>query len=108
LICSVVIGAYFVYDYPGILQASIMKDFDVSTTTYGLLYSVYSMPNIILPVFTGVLITGMGKGWSVIVFAGLVFLGNSLMILGPLLPNYWLVVVGRCVYGIGSETVMVM
>ena len=108
LICSVVIGAYFVYDYPGILQKNIMEEFNVSTTTYGLLYTVYSTPNWVLPVFTGIIINGMGKGRSVIVFAGLCFLGNVIMILGPLIPNYWLLVVGRAVFGIGSETVMVM
>lgn len=30
------------------------------------------------------------------------------MIAGPLVPNYWIVVVGRLIFGIGSETMILM
>ena len=30
------------------------------------------------------------------------------MVLGPSTSNYWIVVLGRCIYGIGSELMMVM
>ena len=52
-----------------------MKEFDLKTTTYSLLYSVYSFPNLIVPVFTGIIINKLGKRKTVILFTALVFLG---------------------------------
>jgi hypothetical protein len=49
-------GNYFSYDFPAVLQKQIQDQFHVSEFDYNLLYSVYSLPNIVLPLFGGVLI----------------------------------------------------
>ena len=41
-------------------------------------------------------------------FTGLVFLGQGIMIFGPAFASYWIVVLGRCIYGIGSETMSIL
>jgi hypothetical protein len=46
-----------------------------SESKYNLLYSVYSYPNIILPLFGGLLIDKLGIGISIIVFSSLLTLG---------------------------------
>ena len=53
-------GGYFCYDNPAELETAIEKEFNIDTTTYSVLYSVYSFPNMILPLFTGLLFLRIG------------------------------------------------
>ena len=108
LICLFVSGAYFCTDFPGELETFIIKDFTVSTTVYSLLYSVYAFPNMIIPLFSGVIILKFGKGNSVILFTFLVVLGQFIMIFGPMYDIYYLCVIGRGIFGIGCETMNVI
>ena len=75
LICFLVCGSYFCYDNPATLQIAIMETFDVSVAQYSLLYSIYSFPNIIIPIFGGKLIDKYGKGKCLITTTLLVFAG---------------------------------
>jgi hypothetical protein len=55
-----------------------MQDYKVSVTTYSYLYSVYSLPNIIIPLFGGFIVQKVGAGKGLIITTFLVFLGQTL------------------------------
>ena len=70
-----IFGGYWSYDNPASLQTLIMKDYKISVTVYSYLYSIYSLPNIILPLFGGLVIERIGLGRGLILTTGLVFIG---------------------------------
>ena len=102
--CLCVCGNYFVFDFPAELERDIIKEFGLNTTVYSLLYAVYSFPNMILPLFSGLIIIKIGKGNAMLLFMSLVVLGNSIMILAPYFHYYPFLVIGRCIFGMGCET----
>lgn len=48
---------------------------DLNNLQFNMLYSIYSLPNIILPFFGGMLIDKMGVRFSIIVFSSIIILG---------------------------------
>ena len=67
LICLIACGGYFCYDLPACLEYVIMNIYDVDVTTYSLLYSVYSFPNMVMPLYGGKIIDKLGKGNGLII-----------------------------------------
>ena len=53
-------GNYFCYDFPAVLEESLEHYFNIKPVQYNLLYSVYSLPNIVLPLFGGILLDFIG------------------------------------------------
>jgi len=51
LACCFLLGSYFCYDNPGPLETQLERDFHMNSATYALLYTVYSAPNMVLPIF---------------------------------------------------------
>mmetsp|Transcript_26194 Transcript_26194/g.23054 ORF Transcript_26194/g.23054 Transcript_26194/m.23054 type:complete len:297 (-) Transcript_26194:511-1401(-) len=74
---------------------------------YNLLYSVYSLPNIVLPFVGGYLLDYFGIKFGVILYNGLICVGQLLFCLGCHLGNYSLLILGRAVFGIGAESLNV-
>lgn len=58
--CSFLMGSYFCYDNPGSIETTLEDDMKISTTQYSLLYSVYSYPNTVLPIFGGIFLDMIG------------------------------------------------
>ena len=52
-----------------------MNDFDVDQPTVMLLFGVYNMPNIIIPLFGGLIIDKIGMRTGLMVFSIVVLLG---------------------------------
>jgi MFS family permease len=98
-------GSYFVYDNPAALQDVMMSDLRITTDKFTLFYSVYSWPNVILCFFGGFLIDRVfGVRWGAIIFCGLVTVGQIVFSLGALVNTYWLMNVGRFIFGMGGES----
>ena len=51
------------------------KDLNISTSTFNLLYSVYSYPNTVLPIFGGIFLDIIGLRLGILVFSGILTLG---------------------------------
>lgn len=110
--CVLTFGAYFSQDVPGAVGTKKMSEFyDVSTTGYSLLYSVYALPNMVLPLIGGMLIDRyLGPKFGGILFAGVVVLGQAIFSLGTLFPTsggYYVGLFGRFVFGLGGENLAV-
>jgi MFS family permease len=75
LACFFVMGNYFCYDYPACLEEAIETEFNVTPTGYGLTYSVYAIPNIVLPLFGGILFDKYGNRICLVVFTAILAIG---------------------------------
>ena len=102
-----VFGNYFNYDYPGSLENAIKNEFNVSTSTYGLLYSGYALPNIVMPFFSGLFFDKFGTRKGLLMFASLVCLGAFLFTHGGYIMDFNYLLAGRVIYGIGAEAMYV-
>jgi MFS family permease len=101
-------GSYFCYDNPGALEKHIETDMHVTTSTYMGLYSWYSWPNVILCFFGGFLIDRLfGIRMGAIIFTAFVMGGQVVFALGAFLNQFWLMDLGRFIFGIGGESLAV-
>lgn len=69
-----------------------------------MLYSIYSAPNIILPFFGGILIDKIGVRISIFIFSTILIFGQSIVVIGGYTLSYGTLLAGRCIFGIGSES----
>lgn len=70
-----VLGVWFCIDYPASLEQQIESEFKVSQSSYGLLYSTFAIPNIVMPLVGGVLFDKLGVRYGLILFTAVVCLG---------------------------------
>ena len=104
MLCFAMLSIYYCYDNPAALQNQILDTYNLTSVQYNTLYSIYALPNIIIPFFGGVLTDMLGPRTTVIVFFLCVMLGQGLFAIGASIGYYSLMVAGRCLFGIGSET----
>ncbi|KAL4501214.1 hypothetical protein ABPG73_013952 [Tetrahymena malaccensis] len=109
LACLIMIGSYMCYDFPQTLQSQLQKTNGYSDTQVNLLYSVYSFPNIILPLIGGYLIDFIGIRKGVFAFTFILIIGQALCMISEIdsVQSYALLVVGRVVFGLGGENLSV-
>lgn len=101
-------GSYYCYDGPGALQEQIEKNMTVTTTQFASLYSWYSWPNTILCFLGGFLIDRLfGIRLGAIIFSSIIIGGQVLFAMGGLLNHFWLMQLGRFVFGVGGESLAV-
>jgi len=74
---------------------------------YNLLYSVYSFPNVILPLFGGMFVDKIGANYCILIFMCILSGGQAVFALGVSARNYALVLAGRTLYGFGGESLAV-
>lgn len=76
LICTTLtIGLQWSDQIPNILQIKFKDFYQIDEVYYSLTYSIYAFPNIIIPLFGGLLIYSIGKGSALIFVSSLVTLG---------------------------------
>ena len=100
-------GNYFIYDNPSALQTQIESRLNIDTTEYSQLYSVYSYPNIILPLFGGFFIDYVGVRIGIVIFATFICAGQVVFALGCSAKLYWVAILGRIIFGFGGESLTV-
>ncbi|XP_071453924.1 lysosomal dipeptide transporter MFSD1-like [Hetaerina americana] len=106
--CLLGFGSYFCYDNPGALQDNFKADMGLTTAEFVYLYSWYSWPNVILCFVGGFLIDRVfGIRLGTVIYATLVFIGAVIFALGGIFDAFWLMVVGRFIFGIGGESLSV-
>jgi len=108
-------GVYFSLDIPAALHQQL-KDYMSSASTssgtsfsvkFNLLFSVYSIPNIILPFFGGTIVDHLGAHTSTLLFASLTLVGQIIFAIGTSRKSWNLMLFGRTVYGLGGESISV-
>eukprot|EP01084_Bolivina_argentea_P141150 248068_1 len=107
LSCWAMFGSYYCYDNPTALANQFQDKYNLTDTQYNLLYSVYSFPNIILPLFGGALIDKIGAEISLLIFLCFITAGQALFAFAASINSYPLMLIGRVVYGFGGESLCV-
>ena len=104
LLCFARLGIVFCIDTPAPLEGAIISVMNVDVTRYELLNSLYSWPNVVVPVLGGILIDKVfGLRLGFLIFFTIGCLGLAFVSLGAYLNWFWLMLVGRFVYGGGGE-----
>lgn len=105
--------SYYCLDNPSALHDALKhhfsKDFSEKRFEhyFSLMYSVYALPNIVLPFFGGLLIDRFGYRWMNMVFGLFLVLGHSIFAAGIQSQDMTVVLVGRTVFGFGGECIIV-
>lgn len=100
-------GNDYCYDLPQALQTQIQETLGVGELKYNLLYSLYSFPNIILPFIGGLVLDYFGINVGLILYNILIILGQSFYTFGSYGHDFNLMVLGRVIIGVGSESLNV-
>ncbi|TPX36637.1 hypothetical protein SmJEL517_g01304 [Synchytrium microbalum] len=110
-VCILLAGNYYAYDTPSSLNVPLREhlgsDYDTWQWQINLLYSVYSLPNIFLPLIGGFLIDRLGTTTMLLVFSALVCLGQALFAFGVSSKSFAIMLAGRILFGIGGESLEV-
>ncbi|XP_065070271.1 major facilitator superfamily domain-containing protein 1-like [Rhopilema esculentum] len=107
-LCFLSFGVYFCYDNPAALQETILADMSINKESFMNLYAWYSWPSVIMAMSGGFLIDRVfGVRLSAIIFASFITLGQVIFGLGAYLQKFWVMEAGRCVFGLGGETLAV-
>lgn len=108
LICLLGFGNYFCYDTPGALEIPIEDAMSATTSQFTSLNALYSWPNVIMCFIGGLLIDKvLGIRLGAIVFLALLVIGQLMVSLGAFSGLFWLMQLGRFVYGLGGESLSV-
>ena len=118
LACFIVLGSYFCYDNPNALSKELKQKVTHDGSNeikYNQLYSIYSYPNMILPLFGGVLIDKIGLNFATIFFSILLVIGQAVFAVSGYMGTedrnnnfpYILALIGRFVFGLGGESLSV-
>ncbi|KAL0973069.1 hypothetical protein UPYG_G00198490 [Umbra pygmaea] len=106
--CFLGFGSYFCYDNPAALQTQVIQDMDLNTSMFMQLYAWYSWPNVVLCFLGGFLLDRVfGIRAGTIIFSLFVCAGQVIVAIGALSNKFWLMNVGRFVFGIGGESLAV-
>ena len=105
LLCA---GYCYVFDFPQALEDALLHSLKVDTIKISMLYSIYSLPNIFFSPITGYIIEKIGCNNSAILYCALIFAGQAVVYYGIQIENYWVVLSGRGIYGIGAEGITIL
>jgi MFS family permease len=74
---------------------------------FSLLYSVYAMPNIVLPLFLGLCTDWLGVRKLLVLMSSLILVGHTIVSVGSGSCSWSLMVLGRVIFGFGGESIQV-
>ena len=111
LSCWIMFGNYYAYDNPSALNLPLQKWMPFTGPLFNywlsLCYSVYSFPNIILPLLAGTWIERYGLNKSLLLLSVLNCLGQAVFSIGIGWRSFWITLIGRFIFGLGGECLAV-
>ena len=102
-----VFGNDYCYDIPQALENPLKEQLGIDEVKYNLLYSLYSLPNILLPFIGGYILDYFGIKFGVLLYNFLIITGQALFTFGSYTHNYPLLIAGRVLFGTGAESLNV-
>lgn len=105
LACTFVISNYFCYDNPAAVQEGLEDEF--TAFEYSLLYVFYAVPNVFLPLTSGIILDKLGHRNGLIIFTVILCLGQGIFMYGGYQKSFAAMAIGRGLFGIGCESMYV-
>eukprot|EP00397_Hematodinium_sp_SG-2012_P008968 GEMP01009040.1.p1 GENE.GEMP01009040.1~~GEMP01009040.1.p1 ORF type:complete len:515 (+),score=90.33 GEMP01009040.1:30-1547(+) len=96
-------GSYYAFDFPAAARGEILEWMNINSESFATIMACYSLPNVILPIFGGVLVDNIGIRRSLVLFATLNLIGQGLFSVGLRRRQFYFVCFGRFVFGLGGE-----
>lgn len=103
-------GDYYCYDIPAALYSQMDEYFgkpDDFETLFSLLYTLYAVPNIVLPFFGGYFTDKWGARFCLLMFSSLLTIGQVVFALGLSIKSWPVMYLGRIIFGCGGENMNV-
>lgn len=100
----VIFGAYYAFDALSPIASYIIKDMGITRAQYGLLFSYYSLPNLIMVLVGGILLDKIGIRKAGSLFTALCAIGVLLTAAGT---SFQLMLLGRFIFGLGAESLLI-
>ncbi|EGR34440.1 major facilitator superfamily protein, putative [Ichthyophthirius multifiliis] len=100
----------YILDIPAVLRSELVEHFtpvygkEDAEIYYSFLYTVYSMPNIVLPLYGGVLSDLIGYRKMTIIFLLFITIGQIIITCGINVKSLKIMILGRFIFGIGGES----
>ena len=111
LCCISTFGDYYCFDNPGAVHDHLESQFDFLGINfeyyYNLLYSIYSIVNICIPLIGGNLIKIYGNKNMFLIFALIIVIGQLIVYLGCKNNSIYTMLVGRVIFGLGGDNLNV-
>ncbi|KAH9106702.1 hypothetical protein AeMF1_017761 [Aphanomyces euteiches] len=109
LSCTLMIGNYYCFDNPAALKSQLQQHFndlpaDRYEFLYNMLYTLYSIPNIVLPFFGGFLVDRLGARFTILLFASIITVGQIVFAIGCSTTQFNTMLFGRVIFGLGGES----
>jgi MFS family permease len=104
LICFWALGGYAAYDAVGVVKLALMSNLGIDETQFAWLYSAYTVPSIFIPTVAGRLTDLYGTRSSLLISLSVSFVGGALVALGASWHSYAIMIVGRVLFGLGTES----
>ena len=101
----VVFGAYYAFDALSPIASFIISDMGISRAQYGLLFSYYSLPNLVMVLVGGILLDKIGIRRAGNLFTGLCATGVLLTAAAG--SSFSLMLLGRFIFGLGAESLLI-
>lgn len=106
----VMIGSYYSMDIPAALHQQLRNFMPPSTRFeyyFNLLFTLYSLPNIVLPFIGGTLVDKYSAPTCLVIFSFLLLIGQIVFAIGTSFQSWNLMLIGRIIYGFGGENICV-
>ena len=97
-------GNYYVYDSISPLADLLASQLNFTDADIGKMNAIYSLPNIFMVLIGGIIIDRLGPRKSAFIFSVLCMIGT---VLTAILPNLTVMLIGRLVFGLGAESLIV-
>ncbi|CDW80086.1 major facilitator superfamily protein [Stylonychia lemnae] len=81
----------------------IIDEFQITNVEFGMLFSIYSIPNIFLALLMGYFTDRIGIRNATTIYTLATLIGQLLFALSPIVSSYNLALIGRLIHGVSSE-----
>ena len=107
LACFSCFGDYFAVDLGQSLQTYVERNLGLEDFQYNLIFSIFSIPNIVIPCAGGVIISTLGLRLSYNLFSILIILGMGITTVGAARSDFVLMLFGRFIFALGGDTIII-
>ncbi|KAL6309994.1 MFS general substrate transporter [Sparassis latifolia] len=106
--CSLSVGSHYAQYILGPLKSRLSREMGTDNTEFSLLISAFSLNSTWTPLVGGILAGRLGTTYTSILATGVIFLGQTLLLIGNLASSVRLMTFGLFVFGLGVSPLAVV